>query len=391
MPQRWNKIVIALIFVIFCGVLIFVSFFVFGNADSKITTASCENKTDEELLCWRGLIQSALKKQGVAAAFDVIEKAYSFYPDCHGFAHFIGEKAFKLFSDKKEITLGAKTHYCGYGFYHGFMEALLQSGGSMQEARSFCFYVGEKLAAVSSDARGACYHGIGHGAVDGGDPRSWGYPQKMIDPGLALCESVSETEREKYRCVTGVFNALEILSSDPTYKLKEIKEDPFSFCATQPETYKEPCYTNMIPVLLRLTGNNLQEVAHFIEAIEENEGDYEMRSVVISALFHEYARLYPEEMGDAKRGILMCRSLARELRLACIEGLAGGHMKYGKPKEEYRNGLAFCKSSALFEEERDACFRQIVSTLSVWYSREKAAAICRMVEDTYRQFCDLGI
>lgn len=339
---------------------------------------------------WKKQMEEALQAQGIAGAFDIVADLYAkepqFAKDCHGYVHEIGEKAYELFAEGKDIELTPKTSYCGYGFYHGFMEILLLTSGDVQQAREFCAYVDNQLSSQAVGASAACYHGVGHGTVDGGDPRYWGDAQAMVKPGFEMCELVAETDFQLYLCATGVFNSIEILSGNPKYNLSQMQKDPFSICHSQPKEYREPCYTNMLPALLRFANNDFARAANIIEETIENDEDYAIRGMVISGLFHERLRLDPK-VEAREKDVLLCRSLQERSHLPCIEGLAGGHMKYGEPEKEYVKGLAFCALDILAADEKEVCFEHILSRLRIWYSPEKSKEICGMVDNPYRKFC----
>jgi len=355
--------------------------------DGRVSDEDCNDENNSA--CWAAMISAALEKSGLDKAFEVLSDLYSNQPGfaeaCHDQVHVLGEAAYKKFSKNEELKLTSKTQYCGYGFYHGFMEALLQDKGDVQKARDFCAHAGRQLISETSDAEGACYHGIGHGAVDGGDPRAWGDPRAMIQPGIKLCESVS-TGHFLYRCVTGVFNSIEILSTDPKYKISVIAQDPFWLCPGQPKDYKEACYTNMLPALLRLTDGNLSKSASIIEKIKD-DSDYSIRSWVISGLFHEFVNMNLSKPDyNMKEGVKLCRSLNPKSHLPCVEGLAGGHMKYGEPAQEYVRGLAFCGADYLTLNEKDTCYQHILSRLKIWYSANKIKEICNNTRE-YAKYC----
>ena len=361
---------------------------------------ACKGETKEEQ-CWENIIEKTLQERGVGAALDIIESIYTTEPNCHDYVHIIGEEAYRIFSTSEDLEITPKTYYCGYGFYHGFMETLLHTTGNMKEARDFCSYVGQRLSQYIAGAQTACYHGIGHGVVDGGDPTDWGDIEAMIDPGIKLCKMVARTEFQDYICATGIFNAIEILSKDSKYKLDIVKEDPYWLCGLQPGEYKEACYTNMMPAFWRDTETNFLKIASRIEAIEEESDDYSVRSmvegvvqqqdnyrvrsIVISALFHEYAK---SDLKKAKEGVRVCHLLKDpRSRLPCIEGLSGAFMKYGEPNVEYIKGLQFCSSDILVEDEQTVCFEHILSRLQIWYSLDKAGEICQSVPEKYKKFC----
>ena len=289
------------------------------------------------------------------------------------------------------MSLGPKTYYCGYGFYHGFMETLLHASGNLEEAREFCSYTEELTGLPSSWT--ACFHGIGHGAVDASDPRAWGSIEAIMEPGIELCKAVSETDFQLYLCVTGVFNSTEVLSTNPKYGIEDLNKDPYEFCQKQPDEFKEPCYTNMIPVVLRLSDDDFAKAARYVvENIQDPTqmtiDNYTVSEMVMLSLFHEFIRLNIQNANYIQDGLNYCRQLSQDLHLACIEGLSGGHIKYGEPEREYVKALNFCGSDQLSKEERKPCYKHVLSRLRAWYSQEKARQICESVDPEYRMFCN---
>ena len=362
------------------------------SSNSKV---DCKTVSGKEQ-CWEAQIKETLDKQGLNSAFDLLANLYSIEPDfaseCHSYVHILGTTAYEIFSKHQNLEISSKSSYCGFGFYHGFMEALLQKGGNIEDARKFCAYIGDKLKNETSDAEGACYHGIGHGAVDGSDPRFWGDPQGMIAPSLKMCEQVAGNDRglhgKLYRCVSGAYNAIEILSMDPKYKITQISQNPFYLCPNQPFEYKEACYTNMLPALLRFTGQDFTKSAKIIEQIKEDESIQPVFSEVMLSLFHEFIRVNLNIQDyNVKAGVSICRELSSRSHLPCIEGLSGGHMKYGEPTKEYVKGLAFCNSDVLQSDEKEVCFQYILSRLRIWYGVSEVSQICQNAPADYRKYC----
>jgi hypothetical protein len=366
-----------------------------GGNGPKVKTdeGSCVDGQQQMVACWQEQLEIALASGGVDGAFAKLSDLYAQQPqfatECHAFAHLIGKAAYEQYSRNKQVALSPKSSYCGYGFYHGFMEALLHTSGDVQEAKDFCAYVGKTLAAETSDAEGACYHGIGHGFVDGSDPTTWGDVNKMMKPGVDLCERVAGDDRSQYgkmyRCVTGVYNALEILSQEPKYKLDTIVRRPFALCDTQPAEFLEGCYTNMLPAQMRLEQSDFKRLTADIASIKGSTP--EVRGPVLSSLFHEYIRLHLNE-GEygIPSGLVLCRS-SGDLRLYCVDGLSGGLMKYGKPHEEYVAGLGFCAKDLLRQDESDRCYAYILPRLRIWYTEDKRKEICSSVPQSVRQYC----
>lgn len=327
-------------------------------------------------------MDQTLEEDGLDKAFVLMDHLFQTEPEfvagCHGFAHLLGEATYDRFSTRQEFTPSPKTSYCGYGFYHGFMEKLLHETGDLTLARNFCKLAGEKLKEQTQDAQGACYHGIGHGAVeDVTDPKLFGNPQTIIEPSLDLCEKVSDNQDKLFRCTTGVFNALEIVTSQGKYNLSLNKDDPLEICRTQPDKYKRACYTQMVIAVMNVAGNDFEESAKVLDTIPEDNWALES----LSGLVVERVRL---EKTNYQETINFCRRLGDRFHLACIRGFGEGFLKYGPPQTEYLKAVDFCASSLLTDEESGVCFGRILPILRIWYTVEKAQQICKLVNPKYQ-------
>lgn len=363
-----------------CLLLIILAVVSLSQTESK---NPCQNMTkSQKQQCWQEVMESTLNSKGLDQAFTLMDQLFKtesdFASDCHGFAHILGEKAYQLFSASQQFNLPDKTSYCGYGFYHGFMEKLLHSEGSLDQARDFCKYAGEKLNQQNADAEGACYHGIGHGAVeDVTDRKLFGNPQAIIQPSLDLCEKVSDSPDKLFRCTTGVFNALEIVTSQGKYILSLNKQDPLSICRTQPDRLKRACYTQMVMAVMNVTGNDFEKSAKILNTIERDDWARES----LSGLVVELVRLGKT---DFQQTVNFCRKLGDRFHLACITGFGEGFLKYGPPQGEYLKAVDFCAYQELTDEEKKVCFNRILSILRIWYTAPKAQQICKLVESKYQ-------
>ena len=343
----------------------------------------CQNMTKaSKQQCLQDLMESTLENKGLDQAFILMDKLFKtdlvFVSDCHDFAHQLGEKAFLMFSINQKFNLPDKTSYCGYGFYHGFMEKLLHSEGSLDQARDFCKYASEVLKEQNADAEGACFHGIGHGAVeDVTDPKLFGNPLAIIAPSLALCEKVSDNGDKLFRCTTGVFNALEIVMSTGRYQLSLNRDDPLWICRTQPDRFKRACYTQMVIAVMNVTGNDFAKSAQILDNIPED--DFARES--LSGLVVERVRLGSTDYGQT---VSFCRGLGNRFHFPCITGFGEGFLKYGPPQKEYIKAVDFCSSSLLTDEEKTSCFKRILPILRTWYTAEKAKQICQDVAANYQ-------
>lgn len=332
--------------------------------------------------CWQKVIQEKLRNNDLDAAFAALDAFTRQNPsrlgDCHGLAHEIGEEAYRLFNRNKDFALSPKTSYCGYGFYHGFMETLVYTTSDMAQARAFCDYADKKLKFFIADAGGACIHGIGHGSVDDvPDPSVWGNMQAIVQPALALCERVAQNQDELFRCASGAFNALEILSDSGQYKLSTNQKDPFSICREQPEKYKRACYTQFLVSAMLVTDNDFSQTARLIDTIPEDAYARE----TLAGLAVERVRLQKTDYEETTR---WCGSLPARFHIPCITGFAEGFLKYGPPEAEYVRAIDFCGSQLLAESERSACFGRVLSILRNFTTAEKAREICLKTELRYQ-------
>jgi hypothetical protein len=273
------------------------------------------------------------------------------------------------------------------------METMLLTTGDINEARAFCELVDEKLRGQASAAATACYHGSGHGAIDGSDPTTWGDIDAMMEPGFTLCEMLAKNELERYLCDTGVFNAIEILSADPKYGLTEFRKNPFAMCNTQPLFRREGCYANMMPIIFQNENDDFQAVLdytneHMIDhdavAIDGNT----VNDLTTIGIMFEYIRMYGQTENYMEEGIAFCRAQNEDDRLPCIAGLSGGHAKYGEPGKEYVKNLELCALSVLSAEEKDSCYGYALPRLSSRYNQADTEFICSQVPVEYRnKYC----
>ena len=363
--------------------------------DGTRIVTNCATQKNQQ--CWEKQILETLSTRGVRASFDSIvslsQTEPNFANDCHGLSHLIGKKAYAQYVAKENFELTPATALCGYGFFHGFMETMLLTTGNIDEAKNFCELVDEKLKGQASAAATACYHGIGHGAIDGGDQRTWGNVEAMMEPGFKLCKAFSQSILQTYLCETGVFNAVEILSSDPKYGLQEFRKDPFLMCNKQPVSRREGCYANMMPIVFQNKNNDFQAVMDYVnERMIDNDvlaidGNTVNDLTTIGIMF-EYIRIHGKEPDHMEKGIAFCRQQKEDDKLACIAGLSGGYIKYGEPGKEYVKNLEFCALPLLTDPERDSCYKYTLPRMSSRYNPTDTQMICSQVPVNYRnKYC----
>ncbi|MCH7883378.1 hypothetical protein IIA95_03105 [Patescibacteria group bacterium] len=333
--------------------------------------------------CWMDLVKDAYKKEGLEAAFDRFIYLYNTEPRfsayCHDISHTLGEAAYEIFSQKKDLTLTNKTIYCGFGFFHGFMETLVTITGDPLSAREFCSYVKEQ---VGANAEGACYHGIGHGFAATFEETANGDEWSVVNPTIEFCENIAKTKEQLFRCATGAFDSIAIYYYNNLYGFSINEEDPLWFCREQTAKYKKACYLEMMTALLWFAEYDLLKSIHL--AKKHVEKDY--LPISIQALADNNTR-YIINNPDFENIIYTCQALGENLRASCIQGLANGLMQFGEPENEYVKALTFCGNAMLTEEEKQTCFKRVLDYSQQLYSRKKYSKICESLEDGYKKPC----
>ncbi len=334
-----------------CGVVLmggvfayaaYVYAFTGGNAVSEIRV--CDAKGPQKQQCYNDLVVSVAQEKGIDAGLDAlalmsVDKEFAL--NCHGATHELGKITYDLFKQNRDFSLSEKTAYCGFGFYHGFMEELLIDTGDLSQADRFCEYVDAKLQATLENVSFACYHGIGHGVVDGSNPSTWGDAEAFIADGLALCDTFSDEKQRRERCASGVFNALAIAYVTPKYRIAGNPRDPYAVCKKQARPYaRKACYDQM-------NGYVSNTHATFSEALQSVALSAEPAyvSVAVQSLASYRARHALSSDNDPSTFFTECSAVSGTLQEDCIRGVVVGLIEFGKPEEEYKVAVDACTSA----------------------------------------------
>lgn len=337
--------------------------------------------------CWQEIMLGVFRRDGLTAAFDELAALYRRYPhfasSCHYLAHNLGIAAYGEYLRSPERAVAANASACASGFYHGFMEAFLTAKRDPLAARNFCRWLGREIGPVSPDDELQCFHGIGHGALEtavAASGRAEGGEEDLIAPAITLCERAAESDAERYRCASGVYNAIANAYQDGEYGLTVRREDPAWLCRKQAAQYRESCYGNMNTAFAWIGGDFPKAAALAARTVE---GEYLGASIRYLAALHALA-VARAQPGTA---VLECRALSANLRAPCIEGFAHGFLEHGTPGIAYREALDFCGERVMTDAERTTCYRYVLSNLTGWYPRETARAICGEVRADLQKYC----
>ncbi len=361
----------------FAGYQLFVS-----NGDVLDTCKDAPRKD----VCYNDLVDETFHAHGLSAALDVLASAYdadpSYFSMCHAQTHTLGEIAYKEFHETGAVELSSKTTYCGYGFYHGFMEALIADTGDYSEAKKFCAYAGTVLPIPHGYTEGACYHGIGHGVTDGTDPRLWGSATRIAAPGLSLCAKVAGSDESWHRrCASGVFNGVAILHREGRYTLDD--GNPYRICeaGSYARVEKEACYDQMNTLVMQTAGYDFTRAVQKAHAVD----DAAYRKIALHGISGMYfsnvrSRHKPfsaREVSDA------CASTG-DNAASCITWVIAGIQEFGTPGVEYQDMFPLCDSAELDRAYVQGCYRDIVTSTRYFYDESVVQRVCERVPSQYR-------
>ncbi len=351
------------------------------SVDKKtVFDGSCEGQ------CFDDLIRDIVKKDGIEASYRLFQEVYSagkLPRSCHWTAHEIGEAAYELFKEGRDFPISKETSYCGYGFYHGFMESLLRENPDPVYALSFCDKVEKSLGNMGLQN---CYHGIGHGYTeDPPDPATEGNFDAMVKPGIKMCEFLfGKNFRNLNLCLTGVFTVPAGFAAKGEYGLTMDPKDPFAFCKKEPYRYQKACYGEFAPKLDEMLDWDMYKLPAYINEIGDNKLKRLVTWVVPSVFMaHDILK------NDQSNYITGCRdNFTGRYRLICWGGTILGFFAHGNPEKQYEKVINFCASKSWEnDDERTFCYGEGLRQMRQNYPLTKVKEICGLVPDKYRSLC----
>lgn len=361
-----------------------------GDASNSVTLTNkycnSNDKVNEEK-CFDLQIRQAVDTEGLESAYKLFSKLYEegkAPAGCHWTAHLIGEAAYEKYKKGKDIPIDKATSYCGYAYYHGFLEKLLRDNPDPSYAKKFCEDVSQKF---SQDPQAAdnCYHGIGHGFTEEPpDKKVWGDADAMLKPGLKVCEYLfGNTEIKWEICATGVYTVVTKFIRESKYGFNFFDEkDPFAFCRTQPKRYHRACFGEFAAKLDSITNWDIGKVKIFADEIDDLPlAQIVVRTAVGAMMQRDIVK------NEHNNYVLGCRKYDENLKKSCLEGIIWGFLLHGEPEKEYVSILKFCKSTLLNKSEQDFCFQQALKHFQRIYTKEKIKKICQGIAKRYKDDC----
>lgn len=338
--------------------------------------------------CFDMRLKEIVKEDGVSAAFAALAESYdsgNVASACHWSAHRIGEQAYEEQKLGRPLDMAKETYYCGFGFYHGYLEAMLRDDPDPENQREMVVaFCDEAQRQLGGEARDNCYHGTGSGYTENPpERRVWGNPELVVAPGLQICERLFGDTREWEMCTTGVYAVPANFMSEDSYGFFLDPEDPFRFCASQDKRLHRACYGEFAAKLVKVTKGDLSKVVRYAERIDDR-GIAKLVTTVGAAVTMQEAVL----RDDNSSFIDACQSFPSDLRDQCIDGVVWGFLYHGRIGEEHVKAMAFCESDRFSGDGRELCYQRIVARAGNMYSTERFKAICSSLSERYRHYCD---
>lgn len=355
----------------------------------KIQLGESVDKTE----CWENTLVKTLEDEGAKKAFEVFAHLYETEEEfagygCHWFAHKIGDAAYGDYlrhEDFSKVQFPPESSYCGYGYYHGFLEHYLRDNPDFDKAVGICEELIESRTDVLPRIRLNCYHAIGHGFImEPADTGIWGNPHAFMESGITTCRKLEKYD-ERIECLQGAFNVISDWIFTNQYGLSPNPDDPMEFCREQ-ENEEETlaCYYELSMKLTPyITDGVLGFYNLYMKDIEDDMVVAEIINPLMAAMVQDVI------LSNEHLSLLYeCRSLPERAQIPCLKGITGGFVAHGEPKKEYVKAIEFCSSSILTSPEKNICYWNIVRTFKGIYTEDVMDKVCLLLEPDYQYYCE---
>lgn len=353
----------------------------------------CSRQSDQ-LDCMDPIFQNETETRGIDAAFATFTQLYSVDPSfqsiCHYATHAIGQGAYQLYLRGDAITPLPQFSYCGYGFYHGFMIAMLYDTNDVSAARNFCSAM-QAEDGGSESTLDSCLHGFGHGITELQDVKDWSDPLSVIGSELQICKEIGANANQQSMCAGGVFNSLgeeyqSLLLASSTFEGIVDPQRVYGLCEEESyEPFKEACFRDFNSVLSTLTRKDFAAAVEQLESIP-SQSDAELAMVN----YTDFRASLLQTDAQYQAAAAQCYDAPPYLVSSCILGYVEGLMEFGTPGSEYVRAIAMCESEGVRQPEKSSCFEEVAES-SQRYSAATYAQMCASIPEGYRSLCASGI
>ncbi len=241
--------------------LVAVTIFIFGPSSA---VADCSGALLNDFACYQERYQDLVRVSGVETAFDELKDEYGKNKfvrfNCHQLSHVIGRAAAERYGDIPG-AYGRGDGFCGSGYYHGAMEAIIEKIGPetiMEETNTLCANL-DGYPKYSFHHYN-CAHGLGHSFMNMKD-------NELFDS-LETCDALAD-RWERNRCYGGVFMENVVAKDNPGHPSKYLKDhQPLYPCDVVGDRYKDECYQRQTTYALETQGNDFAKVFDLCARVE---------------------------------------------------------------------------------------------------------------------------
>ena len=228
---------------------------------SEPATMGCVGDPSTDFACLQKRYQELVRGSGVGAAFAELKNELTqndlAKSNCHELTHVIGHTAAELYGDIPS-TYSRGDSFCGSGYYHGAMEAIVAKLGAdrvSEETDTLC-------AGLYSFDHYNCAHGLGHGFMR--------LQENELFESLEMCDMLTD-DWERERCYGGVFMENVVDRDNPVHPSKYLKADRLLYpCDVVGARYKNECYQRQTSYALETQGNNFSKVFDLCANVEDD-------------------------------------------------------------------------------------------------------------------------
>ncbi len=358
-------------------------------------------KEDMQTECVFRVIDKELRDNGSVAAFASFAHAYEMFPafvaaGCHRHAHRLGDMTYYgLYvgeEDLDAIDFPEETTACGYGFYHGFLEHLIQDRPESNFVTQTCEYLTKRLSGQMRDIQLTCYHGSGHGFILAQSEKvpkdRWGDLHAFTDVPVRQCDELPKaTASDIEQCKEGVFNVIVDWMAINQYGFSYNSKTPFVICDSVILSSRRACYYEMAQKLDYASERDPVRMERITNQISDTSLRLMAFQVGIAGLVQNIIVQHGEE--DI---ITKCATLNESTREACIEAVVHGLFEHGMPQEEFQRPLELCALSSIQNTGKQSfCYATIVNHLKRFYTPERSLELCKKFPTDFREACEQKI
>jgi hypothetical protein len=301
--------------------------------------------------------------------------------------HTLGEQEYVFYTEGDQVVLREEGSLCSYGYYHGFINAMVADTQSLEQAEQFCIDASSENGEHNNGLKDSCMHGIGHSVATLAleNQQVWGDVQDVIMRSSLECQRLYPNAAEV--CFDGMFHELYTSVGRGDYGLSadayQESGDLFFYCRSMEGMLAESCYAEFVKLWPYFLGEDKVSVMRYVVS--------QIPGVLIDSprVLHSLIRSFIEvdiATGDYAQSISACDIVPQELEKECIRGLAIGFATHGEPGNMHEAGFAFCRDSYT-AAQKGMCLESMVQELISRYPKERLRSACQELDVEEKAAC----